>query len=242
MPVTAGSDLINEALTASKLSSDSNRLHNANIHAPSTTISFRSAFISRSIPPKPIRPHQCSNFRPILLAKSRTRRKKFEIFFSEIYGNVETFFRGIFSSNSTRLFSSAKRQYKLPCYKQLFFPSYHRVDRTCMAHDGYLIIIFSHLFARTMLTKRKSPPQPAPLSFRRVWIFLFLFPMQSFFFVALWKKNTWKKFTSRCCFVKPVGGVWAHKKYQRIIACAWRKPSLLMFSVCKYGIMRAKIS
>lgn len=125
--------------------------------------------------------------------KAERGGKKFEIFFSEIYGNVETFFRGIFSSNSTRLFSSAKRQYKLPCYKQLFFPSYHRVDRTCMAHDGYLIIIFSHLFARTMLTKRKSPPQPAPLSLRLCLNFpLFISHAIIFFCCALKKKHVKK--------------------------------------------------
>lgn len=78
-------------------------------------------------------------------------------------------------------------------------PSHHRVDCTCMAHDGYLIIIFSHLlFARcarnnmeVSSTERQPPLTPTVMSLclRLKFLLLsaarrccFLFPMQSFLF------------------------------------------------------------
>lgn len=168
--------------------------------------------------------------------------RKFETFhrrFTETISRVS----GWQKKNSCRIFSHQtrcvlpstireKKTFRFVTWKQAHFfprPLHHLV-----VHDGYLIIIFSHLACGACAKEWKKWN---PLRFhvtlsdkKASHSVVFFFYFQTFYktFGEEGKKSI---------------------KMLKDYRCAWRKcrkkegkKVLLMFSVCKYGIMRAKIS
>lgn len=188
-----------------------------------------------------INPRICTVFTTIRKAKSASGRKNAE-HFRDLW-KCRNIFRGIFSSNSTNFYFFHSHQKKSYLYPSNFvFSSYHRVDCTCMAHDGYLIIIFSHL-PLVWCSRNENPPSLPTMSLCLCLNLLFFyFPCNHF-------TEKSENFHITMLFCETLVGESNIKNAKGLSQCMLRgrelqkkENFLLMFSVCKYGIMRAKIS